>query len=225
MLHQDTSESGNFTRRWVWIRNYYSHDQLAYGFIICDRQDFARESDVDSQLCVYVKGERVVDLWGSHGTNRDENYGPDSLQNIFSSGKSVASICMACLVDRGLLDYNATVLKYWPGIESLLRIMKTTLFHIYQITPRFCQLAENIRSKCIHGHISSQSFLIMGRRSWRYAIFSGCVSSYMKVLNGLQVKMELIFSDMREGCRGSTKRFKGQTSSQRGWGKITLGKS
>ena len=81
-----------------------------------DFQDFARGSDVDSQLCVYVKGERVVDLWGSHGPNRDANYGPDSLQNIFSSGKSVASICMARLVDKGLLDYNEKVSKYWPGM-------------------------------------------------------------------------------------------------------------
>ena len=43
-------------------------------------RDFARGSDVDSQLCVYVKGERVVDLWGSHGPKRDPNYGPDSMQ-------------------------------------------------------------------------------------------------------------------------------------------------
>ena len=85
----------------------------------CAFQDFARGSDVDSQLCVYVKGERVVDLWGSHGPNKDANYGPDSLQNIFSSGKSVASVCMARLVDKGLLDYNEKVSKYWPGICSL----------------------------------------------------------------------------------------------------------
>ena len=43
-------------------------------------RDFARGSDVDSQLCVYVGGERVVDLWGSHGPKRDPNYGPDSMQ-------------------------------------------------------------------------------------------------------------------------------------------------
>ena len=43
-------------------------------------QDFARGSDASSQVCVYVKGERVVDLWGSHGPKGDPNYGPDSLQ-------------------------------------------------------------------------------------------------------------------------------------------------
>ena len=73
---------------------------------------------MDSQLCVYVGGERAVDLWGSRGSNRDANYGADSLQNIFSSGKSVAAICMACLVDRGLLDFNERVSKYWPGTSA-----------------------------------------------------------------------------------------------------------
>ena len=43
-------------------------------------QDFIRGSDASGQLCVYVKGERVVDLWGSHGPKGDPNYGPDSLQ-------------------------------------------------------------------------------------------------------------------------------------------------
>ena len=46
-------------------------------------EDLARGSDVDSQLCVYVAGERVIDLWGSHGPKRDPNYGPDSIQVRF----------------------------------------------------------------------------------------------------------------------------------------------
>ena len=33
---------------------------------------------------------------------------------IFSSGKTVASICMACLIDRGLLNYNDRVSRHWP---------------------------------------------------------------------------------------------------------------
>ena len=56
----------------------------------------------------------MVDLWGSTGPNRDPKYGPDSLQQVFSSTKAVAAVCMACLVDRGFLDYDALVSKYWP---------------------------------------------------------------------------------------------------------------
>ena len=46
--------------------------------------------EINAQLCIYVEEECVVDLWGS-GTD-DPNFGPDSLINVFSSGKSLESI-------------------------------------------------------------------------------------------------------------------------------------
>ena len=33
---------------------------------------------------------------------------------IFSSGKNVEAICVACLIDRGLLNYNDRVSRHWP---------------------------------------------------------------------------------------------------------------
>jgi CubicO group peptidase (beta-lactamase class C family) len=44
----------------------------------------------------------------------DPNYGPDALQTVFSSTKSLAAICIACMVDKGVLDYDEKVSKYWP---------------------------------------------------------------------------------------------------------------
>ena len=49
----------------------------------------------------------VVDLWGSHSS--DPTYDGDSLQGSFSSGKSVASIVVAALVDQGHLNYDKKV--------------------------------------------------------------------------------------------------------------------
>jgi CubicO group peptidase (beta-lactamase class C family) len=69
-------------------------------------------AEKNTQLCVYYKGERVVDLWAS--TTNDERFSPDSLVNIFSSGKSLESIAIASLVGRGLLDYKAKIADYWP---------------------------------------------------------------------------------------------------------------
>ena len=40
----------------------------------------------NAQLCVYVGGECVVDLWGS--AEGDPGYGGDSLQCVFSSSKA-----------------------------------------------------------------------------------------------------------------------------------------
>ena len=66
----------------------------------------------NTQLCVYVGEERVVDLWAS--AVDDATFSPDSLVNVFSSGKSLEAILLAMLVDRGLLDYDATIAHYWP---------------------------------------------------------------------------------------------------------------
>jgi CubicO group peptidase (beta-lactamase class C family) len=69
-------------------------------------------AEKNTQLCVYYKGERVVDLWAS-ATN-DPQFSADSIVNIFSSGKSLEAIAIASLVGRGLLDYKAKIVDYWP---------------------------------------------------------------------------------------------------------------
>ena len=55
-----------------------------------------------TQLCVYVGEEKVVDLWAS--ASGDTDFSPDSLVNVFSSGKSLEAIAVAWLVGKGLLD-------------------------------------------------------------------------------------------------------------------------
>jgi len=72
--------------------------------------------DENAQLCVFADGKCVVDLWGS--SINDRNYGPDNLQLIFSSGKSVASFVVALMVERNLLDYEEKVTKYWPEFAT-----------------------------------------------------------------------------------------------------------
>ena len=65
-----------------------------------------------AQLCVYHRGERVVDLWADK--IGDSNFSADSIANVFSSGKSLEAIAVAYLVDRGQISYDAKVTEYWP---------------------------------------------------------------------------------------------------------------
>ena len=69
-------------------------------------------AEKNTQLCVYFKEEKVVDLWAS--ASGDSNFSPDSLVNVFSSGKSLETIAMAWLVGEGLLHYSAKITDYWP---------------------------------------------------------------------------------------------------------------
>lgn len=84
------------------------------------RELYARELETmeerETQLCVYHRGERVVDLWASkaESTEGAPGFSADSLVNVFSSGKSLAAIAMGWLVGQGRLDYGKRVADYWP---------------------------------------------------------------------------------------------------------------
>lgn len=85
------------------VRELYSHNMKTL-------------AERNTQLCVYHKGERVVDLWAS--AIGDDQFSPDSLVNIFSSGKSLEAIALASLVDKGLLDYRSKISVYWPEFAA-----------------------------------------------------------------------------------------------------------
>jgi len=71
----------------------------------------------NAQLCVYVGEQCVVDLWAT--TINDPEFSAESLINVFSSGKSLESITLAMLAERGLLDFDKPIHHYWPEFSSL----------------------------------------------------------------------------------------------------------
>ena len=75
-------------------------------------QQMRTMAEENTQLCVYYRGEKVVDLWASAAA--DGRFSADSLVNVFSSGKSLEAIAMAALVSKGLLSYDARITEYWP---------------------------------------------------------------------------------------------------------------
>lgn len=75
-------------------------------------QQMGRLAEQHGQLCVYHRGEKVVDLWGSAGNS--EGYSADSMTTIFSSGKSMEAIAIGMLFSQGLIDYDAKITQYWP---------------------------------------------------------------------------------------------------------------
>ena len=55
------------------------------------------------QLCVYVDEQCVVDLYGT--AIGDTSYNAETIQTIYSSGKSIESIAMAMLNGKGWYIY------------------------------------------------------------------------------------------------------------------------
>ena len=67
------------------------------------------------QVCAYRYGERIVDSWaGVMGADDPRPVRPDTLFSSFSTTKGVAATALHILADRGLIDYDAPVARYWP---------------------------------------------------------------------------------------------------------------
>jgi CubicO group peptidase (beta-lactamase class C family) len=69
-----------------------------------------------TQLCVYYGDEKVVDLWAS--APGEPAISPDSLVNVFSSGKSLEAIAIASLYGKGLLSYSDRIASFWPEFAA-----------------------------------------------------------------------------------------------------------
>jgi CubicO group peptidase (beta-lactamase class C family) len=65
-------------------------------------------------LCVYHRGEKVVDIWGGVKDAAGTPWQADTMSVSFSTTKGVTATALHILVDRGLLDYDDAVAKYWP---------------------------------------------------------------------------------------------------------------
>jgi CubicO group peptidase (beta-lactamase class C family) len=70
------------------------------------------EADARGQFCAYAGGRQVADLWAG------EDVAADDLQGVFSSTKGVSAICVALLIQRGLLSLDAPVARYWPEFAA-----------------------------------------------------------------------------------------------------------
>ncbi|MDC2953158.1 MULTISPECIES: serine hydrolase domain-containing protein [Streptomyces] len=92
------------------------HGTVADGFEAV-REEFAtfvagERPDYEGQLCAYLYGRKVVDLWAGDGTE------PDSLYAVYSSSKGAAHLVVALLVQDGTLELDRKVTYYWPEFAA-----------------------------------------------------------------------------------------------------------
>ena len=105
-------------------------------------QQMQSMAEHQAQLCVYHRGEVVVDLWAAPET--DTSFNADSLINIFSSGKSLEAVALAWLVDRGLLDYDAAIADYWAAYADRGK-QSTTVADLMRHEAGLANLQQSLR--------------------------------------------------------------------------------
>ncbi|MFG2730442.1 serine hydrolase domain-containing protein [Streptomyces canus] len=77
------------------------------------------EGDVGGSVAVFVDGEPVVDVWAGHAdADRTAPWEQDTITNVFSTTKTMTALCALILADRGELDLDAPVARYWPEFAA-----------------------------------------------------------------------------------------------------------
>ncbi|EED16406.1 beta-lactamase [Talaromyces stipitatus ATCC 10500] len=75
--------------------------------------------EIGAAIYVSLDGKPVVDLWGGFADEkRTRPWTEDTIVNVWSTTKTVTSLAALILVDRGLLDLDAPVAKYWPEFAA-----------------------------------------------------------------------------------------------------------
>jgi CubicO group peptidase (beta-lactamase class C family) len=76
-------------------------------------------ADLGASVSVTLEGETVVDLWGGFADEaRREPWREDTLVNVWSTTKTMTFLAALVLVERGELDLDAKVARYWPAFAA-----------------------------------------------------------------------------------------------------------
>jgi CubicO group peptidase (beta-lactamase class C family) len=82
--------------------------------------------DIGASASVFIDGEPVVDIWGGYfDSTFTREWGRDTIICCHSTTKTMTTIAALVAADRGLIDLDEKVAKYWPefaqnGKENIL---------------------------------------------------------------------------------------------------------
>jgi CubicO group peptidase (beta-lactamase class C family) len=82
-------------------------------------RNFSEAGEKGAALCIYQRGEPVVNIWAGVRDNAtagiiDMPWQEETCVNIYSVGKALVAVCVLQLVARGKLELDKPVAFYWP---------------------------------------------------------------------------------------------------------------
>jgi CubicO group peptidase (beta-lactamase class C family) len=82
-------------------------------------ENFVLGKEVGAAVAAWVDDELVVNLWGGVADEAGARpWQQDTLSTVLSGTKGLTSTCVHQLVERGELDLNAPVARYWPAFAQ-----------------------------------------------------------------------------------------------------------
>ncbi len=83
------------------------------------RSNFDDQGEVGAACAIYRHGKPIVDIWAGFADKAAARPWQDNTMTlVFSATKGVTAICMHRLIERGLIDLDAPVTRYWPEFAT-----------------------------------------------------------------------------------------------------------
>ena len=92
-------------------------------------ENFEKHDEVGASCCITLEGRTVADLWGGRVAVDGAPWTRETISIIFSATKGAMALCAHMAADRGQLDLDAPVTRYWPNFgqagkeEALVTMM------------------------------------------------------------------------------------------------------
>ncbi|MHA2397392.1 MAG: serine hydrolase domain-containing protein [Promethearchaeota archaeon] len=140
-------------------------------------QNFEEGMEVGASFAVMINGKYVVDIWGGHkDKEKTQTWEEDTICNVYSTTKVPTVLCTMMCVDRGLLDLDGKVAKYWPefaqnGKENIL------VRHLLSHTSGLAGVEELVPSRTWDDWDRISSLLAAQKPWWEPGTKSGYHSS------------------------------------------------
>ena len=96
----------------------FAHDKFTPAQLAFEA-NLASGADVGASFCATLEGETVVDVWGGFADEaRTRPWDRDTIVNVYSTTKTMTALTALLIADRGLIDFDAPVAKYWPEFAA-----------------------------------------------------------------------------------------------------------
>ncbi len=96
----------------------FTHDRFA-GVRPIFENNLDSGADLGASFAATLEGEMVVDIWGGYADPaRKRAWEKDTIVNVYSTTKTMTALTALLLADRGELDFEAPVARYWPEFAA-----------------------------------------------------------------------------------------------------------
>lgn len=95
------------------------YDEQFEGVLDAFVENYREEDELGSAVSIVVEGRTVVDLWaGWRDLERTLPWERDTIVCMMSVAKGISAVAFNMLLDRGLVDLDAPVARYWPEFAA-----------------------------------------------------------------------------------------------------------